>query len=146
MAPKARKFIGNLGNSMGAITDGRGDSKAYMAETHREGEACLAAEGHPLESHDSFEARVRERRGQDAKPEGLRSLGSSWQSLMRRQGSIEADYLNGEVVYLGRKHGIPTPFNAVLQRISNEMAAARELPGKYTAEELWEMAVEGVME
>jgi 2-dehydropantoate 2-reductase len=73
-------------------------------------------------------------------PEGLRNLGSSWQSLMRRQGSIETDYLNGEIVLLGRKHGIPTPFNAVLQRIANEMAAAREPPGKYSAEELFAMA------
>ena len=73
-------------------------------------------------------------------PEGRRNLGSSWQSLMRRQGSIETDYLNGEIVFLGRKHGIPTPFNAVLQRVANEMAAARDLPGKYSAEELFAMA------
>ena len=73
-------------------------------------------------------------------PEGMRNHGSSWQSLMRRQGSIETDYLNGEIVFLGRKHGIPTPFNAVLQRVANEMAAAREPPGKHTAEELFEMA------
>ena len=40
-----------------AITDGKGDSKAYMAEVRREGETCLQAEGHPLESAESFEER-----------------------------------------------------------------------------------------
>ncbi len=30
------------------------------------------------------------------------SGGSSWQSLVRRTGNIEADWLNGEIVLLGR--------------------------------------------
>jgi 2-dehydropantoate 2-reductase len=140
MAPKARKFIGNLGNAMGAITDGRGDSSAYMAEVRQEGEACLEADAHPVESDESFRARVKARRGEDARRDGVRSLGSSWQSLMRRRGSIETDYLNGEVVLLGRKHGIPTPCNAVLQQVATRMAAARELPGKHTPDELRDMA------
>ena len=140
MGPKARKLLGNLGNALSAVTDGRGDGGPFMAEARREGGRCLEAEGHPLESEASFRERCRARRGETALPEGVRNLGSSWQSLMRRQGSIEADYLNGEIVLLGRKHGIPTPFNGVLQRIANEMAAARERPGKYTAEELFAMA------
>jgi 2-dehydropantoate 2-reductase len=140
MGPKARKLLGNLGNALGAITDGRGDGGPYMAEVRREGERCLEREGHPVESEDSFRERCHARRGETTMPEGMRNLGSSWQSLMRRQGSIETDYLNGEIVLLGRKHGIPTPFNAVLQRVANEMAAARERPGKYCAEELFAMA------
>jgi 2-dehydropantoate 2-reductase len=140
MAPKARKLLGNLGNALAAITDGRGDGGPYMAEVRREGERCLEAEGHPLEGEASFRERCHARRGETEMPEGMRNLGSSWQSLMRRQGSIETDFLNGEIVLLGRKHGIPTPFNAVLQRVANEMAAAQELPGKYSAEELSAMA------
>jgi 2-dehydropantoate 2-reductase len=140
MGPKARKLIGNLGNALDAITDGRGDSGPYRAEIRAEGERCLEAAGHPLESENSFRERCHARRGETALPEGARNLGSSWQSLMRRQGSIETDYLNGEIVLLGRKHGIPTPFNAVLQRVASEMAVARELPGKYSVEELFAMA------
>jgi 2-dehydropantoate 2-reductase len=140
MAPKARKLLGNLGNALGAITDGRGDGGPYLAEVRREGERCLEAEGHPVESEVSFRERCHARRGETAMPEGRRNLGSSWQSLMRRQGSIETDYLNGEIVFLGRKHGLPTPFNALLQRVANEMAAARELPGKFSAEDLFAMA------
>ena len=44
---------------------------------------------------------------------------SSWQSLARGTGSIEADYLNGEIVLLGRLHGVATPVNAALQRLAN---------------------------
>ena len=35
--------------------------------------------------------------------------GSSFQSLARGAGSIETDYLNGEIVLLGRMHGLPCP-------------------------------------
>jgi 2-dehydropantoate 2-reductase len=38
-----------------------------------------------------------------------RGGGSSWQSLRRRTGSIETDFLNGEIVQLGRLHDVPTP-------------------------------------
>jgi hypothetical protein len=48
--------------------------------------------------------------------------------------------LNGEVVLLGRIHGIHTPCNRVLQRVANEMARLRQPPGRYTAEELTAMA------
>ena len=44
-------------------------------------------------------------------------------------GSIEADYLNGEISLLGRLHGVPTPANDVLQRLANEFARDRRPPG-----------------
>ena len=47
-------------------------------------------------------------------PEGERHRSSTWQSLERKAGTTEVDYLNGEVVLLGRLHGVPTPVNTVL--------------------------------
>ena len=41
---------------------------------------------------------------------------STWQSLQRGTGRIEVDYLNGEVVLLGRLHGVPTPVNVRVAR------------------------------
>jgi 2-dehydropantoate 2-reductase len=55
--------------------------------------------------------------------------GSSWQSLARTAGSIEADFLNGEIVLLGRLHEVPAPANALLQSLANRMARERLLPG-----------------
>ncbi len=52
-----------------------------------------------------------------------RVAGSSWQSLARGTGNIETDFLNGEIVLLGRLHGIPTPANLTLQRLANHLAS-----------------------
>jgi 2-dehydropantoate 2-reductase len=64
------------------------------------------------------------------------SGGSSWQSLARHTGNIEADWLNGEIVLLGRVHQIPTPVNELLQATANRMAAQGSAPGSIPAEEL----------
>ena len=58
-----------------------------------------------------------------------RSGGSSWQSLSRGTGTIEADFLNGEIVLMGRIHGVPTPVNETLQQLANQAARARKPPG-----------------
>jgi 2-dehydropantoate 2-reductase len=47
-----------------------------------------------------------------------------------------ADFLNGEIVLLGREHGIPTPVNEVLQRLANRAAAEHLPPGSLTPEEI----------
>jgi 2-dehydropantoate 2-reductase len=65
-----------------------------------------------------------------------RGGGSSWQSLARGAGSIEADYLNGEIVLLGRLHGLATPVNSVLQRLADRDAGLRRGPGSTTPAEL----------
>jgi 2-dehydropantoate 2-reductase len=48
--------------------------------------------------------------------------GSTWQSLQRGAGSIETDYLNGEIALLGALYGVPTPYNRLLQRLAAEAA------------------------
>ncbi len=65
-----------------------------------------------------------------------RAGSSSWQSLARGGGSIEADYLNGEIVLLGRLHGVPTPVNEALQRLANRLAADGVAPGSMTLGEV----------
>ena len=51
-------------------------------------------------------------------------------------GTIETEYLNGEVVRLAKELGRQTPGNALINRISQEMAANREPPGKFTPAQL----------
>ena len=65
-----------------------------------------------------------------------RAGGSSWQSVARRAGSIETDYLNGEITLLGRLHGVPTPANAAMQRIAARMVRERMAPGSIGVEEI----------
>jgi 2-dehydropantoate 2-reductase len=142
MAAKGAKFLGNLVNALEAITDGKGDSNPYMERVRAEAEACLTAAGLPFEDRATYSARVKSHRGTNVDIEGLPKRGSSWQSLQRRQGTIEADFLNGEAAMLGRVHGIATPFNELLQRIANEMARLRQPPGRHTAEELFALALQ----
>lgn len=74
----------------------------------------------------------------DARRAALLSLdrsrggGSSWPSLERATGSIETDYLTGEIVLRGRLHGVATPANALLQRLANHMARERRPPGAWS--------------
>ena len=58
------------------------------------------------------------------------------QSLLRGAAAIETDYLNGEIVLLGRLHGVPTPANALLQRLAADLPAGRAVPGAYREAEL----------
>jgi len=136
MGTKAVKMLGNLGNAVAAITDGKGNREELMKLVQAEAVRCLEAAGHPLEDTQSAKARVHEHRGKSPEEYPIRALGSSWQSLARGQGSIEADFLNGEIVRLGRIYGVPTPYNRLLQHIANEMARNQDKPGKYTVDEL----------
>ena len=139
MGAKAVKMLGNLANALVAITDGKGDAVPYREKLREEAVQCLDAAGLPLEDPEVARARVMAHRFGNSKSRQVQSRGSSWQSLIRKQGSIEADFLNGEIVRLGRIYRIPTPYNELLQRVSGAMARNRELPGKYTAEQLMEM-------
>jgi 2-dehydropantoate 2-reductase len=65
-----------------------------------------------------------------------RDGGSSWQSLTRGTGTIEADFLNGEIVLLGRERDVATPVNEALQRLANRAAADRLPPGSLSPGEV----------
>ena len=121
MAWKYRKLIMNLVNGIDASF--RDDGQAFSELVRRaraEGEQVIAAAGIDIVS----EATDKQRRG-DAivrRDTGEDSLGSStWQSVARGSGSVETDYLSGEIVLLGRLHDVPTPVNAVVQSETNRL-------------------------
>ena len=62
--------------------------------------------------------------------------GSTSQSLDRGAGSSEVDYLNGEVVLLGRLAGINTPINSFLQKLLRGMVTNGSKPGSMSASEV----------
>ncbi len=142
MKAKGAKCLGNLVNALQAITDGKGDTRAYLEQVQREAEAVWAAAGIEWEDRGSYGER-RARSGEVAKKppgcEDVKAGGSSWQSLVRSTGSIEAEELNGDVVKLGAYLRIPAPYNELLWRLATEMAANGEPPGKYSADALMAM-------
>lgn len=134
---KYRKLLSNLGNAVDALcgTAARGSGIAQRAR--REGVACLEAAGIPFIADDEEEAARLEREVHPRRIGGVeRRGGSSWQSLARRLGTIETDYLNGEVVRLGQLHGVPTPVNALLQYLSQRVARERRPPGSVNPDKI----------
>ena len=101
-----------------------------------EGEAALDAAGIDYASRDEDKERRGDRMHVQPVNGEMRGGGSSWQSLARGTGSIEADYLNGEIVLLGRLHGVPTPVNAMLNDLANTMAREGQPPGSYDIDAL----------
>jgi 2-dehydropantoate 2-reductase len=136
MAWKYRKLMMNLGNAVDACC-GDSDGASELADRARaEGEAVLTAAGISVVDTDTD----RQRRGSILNirdiPGRERRGGSSWQSLRRGTGSIESDYLNGEVVLLGRLHGEPTPVNELLRRTALRMARTGAEPQSLDAADL----------
>jgi 2-dehydropantoate 2-reductase len=133
------KLIMNLTNALEAVFGIGAMPSDLRRRARAEGFACLDAAGIDY----ATEAEDRENRGDllqlAPSAEGGRPGGSSWQSLVRRAGTIETDYLTGEIVLLGRLHGVPTPVNEALQQLARRMAVRRLAPGSLPAEELREL-------
>ena len=119
----------NLANAVDALCGpaARGGELAKLI--HREGIAVLQQAGIDFASKEED----RDRRGDLLRlhevPGQSWSGSSSWQSLARSTGTIETDYLNGEIVMIGRLHGIPTPANEAVQRLANQAAREGWKPG-----------------
>ncbi|MGO8874264.1 MAG: ketopantoate reductase family protein [Acidimicrobiales bacterium] len=138
MSHKYLKLLSNLANAIqAACGTGEDPLTTQLAKAARaEARACYAAAG--VEVADESDETARRRLRGLTQPVGgsTRQGGSSWQSLQRGTGNIEADWLNGEIVLLGRLHGVPTPVNERLQAVANQLAAEHQAPGSMSPEEL----------
>ena len=136
MAWKYRKLLKNLGNAPQALIGAETSRETVVGMAVEEGERVLAAAGIDVVSA----ADDGQRRGDLLQvgpiPGRSRTGGSTWQSLQRGLGSVETDYLNGEIVLLGRLHGEPTPVNALLQRLMRTAVAQGAMPGSLTEAEI----------
>lgn len=140
---KYAKLILNLGNVVGALC-GPGDGSDELTERARaEGEAALTAAGIEFEAPEVSDLSGRwERMGVSSIGDRPRAGSSSWQSLARGTGTIETDYLNGEVVLLGRLHGVPTPVNAALCELAARQVHRGAAPGELSSDEVLALAGE----
>jgi 2-dehydropantoate 2-reductase len=133
---KYRKLLQNLSNAADALCGRDGRDSALAKEAQREGEAVLQAAGIPVATAEEDRAHRAGHLQMRNTASGGWSGGSSWQSLARGTGSIEVEYLNGEIVLLGALHGVPTPVNALLQRLALEAAREGRPPGSWRIAEL----------
>ncbi len=135
---KYTKLLLNLGNALQATCQAGDAGREIIGRARKEATRCFEAANIDCASNQEFS----ERRADLIQPApvngSMRGGGSSWQSLARRAGSIEADYLNGEIALLGRLHGVPTPVNSILQQVANEVARAGDPPESFSVAELLE--------
>jgi 2-dehydropantoate 2-reductase len=123
---KRAKFLINLGNAIFASIGPGPDADRIREQAVTEALSCFQAAG--LAVVPAEQARAGAIEVTDSMRETY--VGSStFQSLARQTGAVETDYLNGEVVLLGRLHHIPTPVNWALQQVARRMADGRSAPG-----------------
>jgi 2-dehydropantoate 2-reductase len=136
---KYTKLLMNLGNAVEALCAPDEHAVELARRARSEGAATLRAAHIDAASREEDQ----ERRGNRLTPKPIggaaRGGGSSWQSLRRGTGRVESDYLNGEIVLIGRQHGVPTPVNALLQRLANDVAHAGAPPAQMAAEDVLRM-------
>jgi 2-dehydropantoate 2-reductase len=119
---KRAKLLSNLANALQVLCIGGfqrwapadGALGEVMARLRAEALACFGAAGWIVTDPRAYRAGTSgfEIAAVDGRP---RSGGSTWQSVERGLPTVETDFLNGEVVRLGRLHGVPTPVNAAVQ-------------------------------
>ncbi len=158
MSMKWGKLVANLNNATHTITDywvelGMADPemRRLTLAVREEGLRVLDAAGIAVEppAGEPSALRIREMtealKGEpkfDFDPRDLptekRMYASMWQDLHLGRSSHEAEFLNGEIIALGRKLGIPTPYNTVLLHLINRMFTERLRPGILSPAQLHE--------
>jgi len=133
---KWSKLLMNLANALEAAVGSVRDAMDLYLAARAEGREVLDAAGIDVATDEEEAARRGDLVSMRPINGEKRGGGSSWQSLARGSGTIEADTLNGEIVLLGRLHGVPTPVNELLQRTAHHLARSGAAPGSMTAEEL----------
>jgi len=132
---KRRKLVMNLGNGLDVLCGFTARDGEIGTLVRDEGERAMAAAGLDVTSDAYFDERLRPTVALSA-PGGKEFPGSSsWQSAARGTGDSEVDYLNGEIVLLGRLHGVPTPINELIQHLVHRATAQGLPPGSLSERE-----------
>ncbi len=137
---KYAKLLNNLRNGVEVVCCSEEDTAELSRTLMREAIASYKAANIDCATREQ----VVERRGdliKMGKIDGRERAGSSsWQSIVRGTGSIEADFLNGEICEIGRSNGIPTPFNRVMQSLANQVAQGNIVANSMTVAEIKQLA------
>jgi 2-dehydropantoate 2-reductase len=133
---KYAKLLTNIQTTLDALCGSLAGLEDVCKQLQAEAEACYAAAGIEYASSEERLQKLVLAAGKmgdiDGKPRGG---GSSVQSLSQG-GSIETDYINGEITLLGRLHDVPTPANQAVQTTAREIARRGLAPGSIPPDEL----------
>jgi len=140
---KYAKLLANLANAVDAACGPDPGADApdtgadqLVARVREEGRKVLRAAGIEFTAEDADDIWARWTRLGVRPIGGRKRAGSStWQSLERGSG-VETDYLNGEIVLLGRLHRARTPVNELLQALVDQMAGDGRAPGSLSAQDV----------
>lgn len=124
---KAAKLVYNVKNAL-EIFEGSAEDVASIGETlSQEATRVLSAAGYEIAQPSERQVSVA---GWGAAPDSGIKPGqqSTWQSFARGVPN-EIDYLNGEIVQLGRIHGIETPWNQAVQEAAARLVLTGGQPG-----------------
>jgi 2-dehydropantoate 2-reductase len=156
MAVKWSKLILNLNNATFAIIDKHLQLgmvtpmiSNFMADVQEEGLRVLDVAGISLEDSNNpidLKRQLAELRSVVENPEKIRAEAgspvefrtypSTWMDLKLKRGETETGYFNGEIILLGEKYHVPTPYNSTLFNIVETMAVKGAPPGLCDIEEL----------
>ncbi len=134
---KYNKLLLNLNNVIRALSEPGADVNELVGAVMQEGIDVLGRLGIDFVSFETSTAA----RADGPMPRHVPGSGdapgdSTSQSLSRRTGNVETDYLNGEIVRLANRLGVSAPINAALTRAARAAADAGEGPGGFTAQQL----------
>lgn len=132
---KALKLLHSVKNALEVIEAEEDQKKQWGRQLTAEAAAVFSAAGIPVARH---EERTVDMSQFDIDPRSGYQDGqqSTWQSFARGASSHEADWLNGEIVRLGRAHGMATPANEALQRVMGRAGRSGATAGSVPAGEL----------
>jgi 2-dehydropantoate 2-reductase len=155
MAMKWGKLVANLNNATTTITGYwleraavDPEMRKLMLAVREEGLAVLDAAGIEVEppAGEPSPIRIREMTeklkqpprvsGTNSGADAPRTYSSMWQDLHLGRKTNEAEFLNGEIVALGKRLAIPTPYNSTLLEIVDRMFEEGLKPGIYSPVEL----------
>ena len=136
MMSKRSKLLLNLGNIVQAALGLGVNSGDLISRLRSEAEAVYRAQElkwHDVNKPDSTRAELM----RVAEISGIERVGgSTLQSLLRNSSSLETDFLNGEIVMLGRLAGIKTPLNTAMTRLGVKVLQDRIAPGSMSLDNI----------
>jgi 2-dehydropantoate 2-reductase len=153
MPRKWGKLLVNLNNGLYALIDTwlqlaytDESLRTFLAATMQEGLDAIRANGIEIEmgpGEPVAEEFVRQMAAGGfgypdpmSLPPERRTYPSTWQDVRMRRETTEVEHFNGEIIRLGQKVGMPTPYNTALLEMMRELLRKNAMPGLFTLDDV----------